>query len=160
MEIKLATQSDIPTIHKLAHSIWPSAYGSILSAEQLAYMLELIYSEQALQQQFSVQTFVLIGEGAEPLGFAAYEQFQQKLKLHKIYVLPKTQGTGVGKQLLKHVLQQALDKHCQALYLNVNKYNKSAIAFYIKQGFTIAYEEVIDIGNGFVMDDYVMEKQV
>jgi diamine N-acetyltransferase len=158
MEIKLATQSDIPTIHKLAHSIWPSAYGSILSAEQLAYMLELIYSEQALQQQFAVQTFVIIYNNAEPLGFAAYEQFQQKLKLHKIYVLPQTQGTGVGKQLLQYFLQQALDKHCQALYLNVNKYNQNAIAFYTKQGFTIAYEEVIDIGNGFVMDDYVMEK--
>jgi diamine N-acetyltransferase len=158
MEIKLATQSDIPLIHKLAHSIWPSAYGSILSAEQLSYMLELIYSEQALQQQFAVQTFVIIYDNAEPLGFAAYEKFEQKLKLHKIYVLPKTQGTGVGKQLLQYVLQQALDRHCQTLYLNVNKYNKNAIAFYTKQGFTIAYEEVINIGNGFVMDDYVMEK--
>jgi diamine N-acetyltransferase len=160
MEIKLATLSDIPIIHKLAHTIWPSAYGAILSAEQLAYMLELIYSAQALQQQFAVQIFVLIYDNAEPVGFAAYEQFQQKLKLHKIYVLPQTQGTGVGKHLLQYVLQQALDKHCQALYLNVNKFNKNAIAFYTKQGFAVASEEVIDIGNGFVMDDYVMEKQV
>jgi hypothetical protein len=43
--------------------------------------------------------------------------------------------------------------------LNVNKYN-SAQDFYKKLGFCIDYEEVIDIGNGYVMDDYVMEKEL
>ena len=44
-----------------------------------------------------------------------------------------------------------------ALFLNVNKYN-NALHFYLKQGFFKIREEVIDIGNGYVMDDYVMEK--
>jgi diamine N-acetyltransferase len=155
MEIQVATLTDIPTIKKLAWDIWPAAYGAILSDEQLTYMLELIYSEEALQKQFKTQTFLLAYHNEEPIGYASYQQYEQKLKLHKIYVLPNTQGKGYGKQLLHYVMQTAISLKCNTLYLNVNKYNK-ALQFYQKQGFTIIAEEVIDIGSGYVMDDFVL----
>ena len=77
-------------------------------------------------------------------------------KIHKIYVLPETQGTGLGRQFFELVKDKAIENNQEAIFLNVNKYN-NAIHFYTKLGFTKVKDEVIDIGNGYVMDDYVME---
>jgi len=45
----------------------------------------------------------------------------------------------------------------QALRLNVNRNNHVAKAFYEKAGFHHFMEEDIDIGNGFFMNDHVLE---
>jgi ribosomal protein S18 acetylase RimI-like enzyme len=79
-----------------------------------------------------------------------------KTKIHKIYVLPETQGAGLGRKFFEFVKENAKDKQQKAIFLNVNKYNK-ALYFYEKLGFSIVKEEVIAIGNNYVMDDFVME---
>jgi diamine N-acetyltransferase len=115
---------------------------------------------EALQKQLeSGQVFYLAqNENQEFVGFVSYEINCEpnKTKIHKIYVLPETQGTGIGKQLLDLVKTKAQENQQTAIFLNVNKYN-NAQNFYQKLGFTITKEEVIDIGKGYVMDDYVME---
>jgi ribosomal protein S18 acetylase RimI-like enzyme len=81
-----------------------------------------------------------------------------EMKLEQIYLLPECYGQGLGKLMMRHVEQQARARGCRTLALQVNKRNAVAIAFYRKAGFTVREEAVFDIGNGFVMDDYVMEK--
>jgi ribosomal protein S18 acetylase RimI-like enzyme len=71
-------------------------------------------------------------------------------------VLPETQGTGLGRQFFELVKEQAKENNQKSIFLNVNKYN-NALHFYTRLGFTIIKDEVIDIGEGYVMDDYVME---
>ena len=92
------------------------------------------------------------------VGFLSFEinSAPHKTKIHKIYVLPETQGTGLGRQFFELVKQKAKENNQKAIFLNVNKYN-SALHFYTKLGFSIVNDEVIDIGEGYVMDDYVME---
>jgi hypothetical protein len=41
----------------------------------------------------------------------------------------------------------------------VNKYNK-AKDFYLHNGFEIAESVVVQIGNGYVMDDFIMRKMI
>ena len=74
-------------------------------------------------------------------------------------MLPETQGTGLGRHFFELVKEKVIENNQKAVFLNVNKYNK-ALFFYEKLGFTIVKDEVIDIGNGYVMDDYVMEVAV
>jgi ribosomal protein S18 acetylase RimI-like enzyme len=74
-------------------------------------------------------------------------------------VLPETQGTGLGRQFFELVKEKAIENNQKAIFLNVNKQNH-AIHFYTKLGFTKVKDEVIDIGEGYVMDDYVMEINV
>lgn len=161
MNIINCTADTISIIKQLAYQIWPHAYGKILEVNQITYMLKLFYNEEALLKQFeSGQKFILIEQDDTYLGFAAYEfncKSTNKTKLHKIYVLPETQGKGVGKQLLDYVENQAKYKNEKAVFLNVNKYN-TAQKFYQNLGYKIVDEEVIEIGNGYVMDDYIMEK--
>ena len=44
----------------------------------------------------------------------------------------------------------------QTLILTVNKHNHVAISAYRHYGFEIAADSVVDIGGGFVMNDYLM----
>lgn len=153
--------AQLQIIQDLAYAIWPSAYGEILSKEQLQYMLTKFYSFDALEQQMIEKKhvfYIAVDNFDKPLGFVAYELNcePQKTKIHKIYVLPETQGTGLGKQLVALVKEQALENNQKTIFLNVNKYNKAKL-FYEKLGFVIIKEEVIDIGNNYVMDDFVME---
>lgn len=161
MEAILANSSHLSIIKNLAYAIWPSAYAEILSSDQLIYMLEQFYSETALKEQMEEKNhvFYLVKNNAgKHVGFVAYEINCEphKTKIHKIYVLPETQGTGVGKQLFNLVYTNANKENQTAIFLNVNKYNKAKL-FYEKLGFKITKEEVIDIGNNYIMDDYVME---
>lgn len=160
MGIGTATTADIPLIRSIALRTWPVAYGHILSPAQLAYMLELMYSEAALTEQLEVKGhhFVLFTINGEALGFAGYEHHyadRASTRLHKLYVLPTAQGSGAGKALLDHVINAARTVGDGAVELNVNRFNKARV-FYERNGFRAVRDEVIDIGHGFVMDDHVM----
>lgn len=160
MKIVKCDYTQLEVIKELAYAIWPSAYAEILSKAQLVYMLGRFYNLNALQQQAQngQQFYLAQNVQEEYVGFVAYEINCEpnKTKIHKIYVLPETQGSGVGKQLFEFVKSRAEENQQKAIFLNVNKYNK-AQDFYIKLGFKITKEEVIDIGNNYIMDDYVME---
>lgn len=159
LEIAPCSAADLPLVQALAHRIWPHAYGQILSAAQIGYMLERMYSLAALQEQFTVKghRFVLAEREGEPIGFASFEHglAGDRTRLHKLYVLPEVKGSGVGHALLQAVLRAAGTVGDSSVELNVNKHNP-AKHFYLHHGFTVERDEVIDIGQGFVMDDHVM----
>ena len=164
ISIEKNTDNNFTVIRAIANEVWPIAYGTILKESQLNYMMELMYSEDSLQLQANSKRhhFILAKENDVTLGFASYEfNFSEtkKTKIHKIYVLSTQQGKGFGKKLIDYIETEAKNHYQEALLLNVNKYN-IAQDFYKKLGFSIDHEVVIDIGNGYVMDDYVMQKLV
>ena len=164
MNITVATKEQLPIVRDLAYRIWPDTYGAILSKIQLDFMLDKFYNIASLEEQMleKHQVFLLIEENNQYLGFCAYElniNNSNKTKLHKIYVLPETQGKGVGKQLLEKVEEIAKSEGNSHLILNVNRFNK-ALEFYKYKGFVIVDEVNIEIGHGYLMEDYVMEKNL
>lgn len=74
-------------------------------------------------------------------------------------MLPSMQGKGAGRFVINEILKAIHRKGGHALQLNVNRNNK-AVDFYKKFGFEIIREEDINIGNGYFMNDYVMEKKI
>ena len=145
----------------MAHSIWPSAYGDILSPDQLTYMLEKFNSLSSLQNQFlnSHHNFILVLDNNIPVGFASFspkEENSSVFRLHKIYVLPRQQGNGTGKMILEYIINSIKEMGATSLELNVNRFNKARY-FYEKKGFVITGEEDIDIGEGYFMNDFIME---
>ena len=152
-----ATDCQLVEVQVLAHYIWPQVFNEILSPDQLDYMLNLIYSKEALiLQKQSGQKFVLLKKNGRFIGYIAYQIFSDKTKIHKLYLLPEMHGKGIGKLMLDYVVKIVDSISQQTIYLNVNKYNKAKL-FYEKYGIRVVADEVIDIGNGYVMDDYVME---
>jgi GNAT superfamily N-acetyltransferase len=163
LQIKQATTADVPIIRQLAHEIWLPTYTPILGAEQVAYMLQEIYSADIITTQIKTgsQTYLLLLEDELPVAFAAYssrEENEEVYKLHKLYCHPATQGKGYGKVMVNTIIEKVLAAGKHTLELNVNRHNKAKI-FYKKMGFTIAYEEDIPIGP-YWMNDYVMRKEL
>ncbi|MEI6737475.1 MAG: GNAT family N-acetyltransferase, partial [Pseudomonadota bacterium] len=163
--LRPAGLADIAAIKNIAFETWPVAYGEILSPAQMGYMLEMMYSSSALTMQIEQKhhCFMLALERMESqsaIGFASYEldyQKTPKTKLHKLYCLPSSQGQGTGAALVHAVANIARQAAQTALTLNVNKNNK-ATGFYARQGFHIIGQEDIDIGEGFMMEDFIMER--
>lgn len=165
ISITQANISELQKVREIALKTWPQTFASILTPEQIVYMMNWMYQLDALRQQVleKKHVFLLAKEEDKSLGFCSYElhaKSPSKTKIHKIYILPEAQGKGVGKKLIQEVAQIAKRNGDTHLFLNVNKYNQSAIDFYSKIGFYEDFREVIDIGNGFVMDDVVMEMKL
>lgn len=162
MEVKKAGIEYIPQIQALAHITWNTVYRDILSPGQLAYMLQLIYSTDSLQNQMISlgHQFIVVAEEEKTLGFASYSAKHTNdttiYRLHKIYITPDQQGRGTGKKLLEFITRDISKAGARILELNVNRNNK-ALGFYEKLGFKIIGEEDIPIGNGYFMNDYILQ---
>jgi len=156
--IRLANKADFPAIRSVVHEVWPIAYREIITPAQISYMLEWMYSDESLNKQMAEEgcVFLVYEEDNSVQGVASFSEIKNTLfKLHKLYVYSSLHGKGIGTALLDDVKKRAAALGGKAIELQVNKKN-IAQHFYLKQGFTIDRELVLDIGDGFVMDDYVM----
>jgi diamine N-acetyltransferase len=163
-EILPATEADLSAIAALAGVVWRAHYPGIISTGQIDYMLAKMYSldllrDEILQQGICYERLVV---GEEFAGFAAHGPTDQPtlFKLHKIYLHPAWHGRGLGSLLLRHCALEVGKLGADRLVLTVNKRNLKAVAAYHRNDFAITDSVVVDIGGGFVMDDYVMEKKL
>lgn len=161
IEILSAQKQHIPTIKKLADYLWPKTFAALLSAEQIDYMMEMMYSQASIEKQMDEgHLFAIVRKENVDVGYLSYETNHNQMtttKIHKLYLSPEYQRHGIGKAMIEYVARQAIEANNQALFLNVNKHNKGAINFYIKHHFMLTKKEENDIGNGFIMDDFVFE---
>ena len=156
--IQKIAEQDIPLIRQLTFQVWPQTYAALLTPQQIEYMLDLMYSEESLRRQMSEGAqFIAVYDAGEPVGFASYQQIKPAVyKLHKLYVLPSQQGKGTGRFMIDWIINEITPLGARALQLQVYKKNK-AKSFYEKLGFAVIKDINIDIGNGFFMDDYLMQ---
>ncbi len=164
MKIIRANKNDIPVIRELAEKSWKENYAEILSPEQISYMLGLMYSENALAKDFknpNYQYYLISNAENNLIGFMGIEmEFEPSvIKLHRIYLLKQEKRKGAGKETLDFLKTLAKQSSATRIILNVNR-NNPAKKFYESQGFRVYKEGVFDIGNGFLMDDYLMEFQL
>lgn len=162
--VEKATSNDIPIIQDIAHATWPSTFAEILSKQQIEYMLKMMYSTTSLIEQIQIKKhhFFLAKEDEVTLGFISVElnyQNQATAKIHKIYILPTIQGKGIGKILMHRAEELAQEYDQKSITLNVNRFNK-ALSFYEKLDYTIITTENIEIGNGYLIEDFVLEKKL
>ena len=155
-----ATETDIPLIRDLAEKSWNSSYAEILSQNQIDYMLSQMYSVEEISahlQNPDYHYYLIFNENTA-VGFMGYEHHYEPetTKLHRIYLIDEAKGKGCGKTALNFLKKQTSESGDLRIILNVNKEN-NAKSVYQSQGFSIYKEDVFDIGNGFVMDDYLME---
>lgn len=162
VEIRSVTPPEVPAIAALAREIWQATYPGIITQEQIDFMLEQRYGHERLYDdledlhKWMDQAFV----DGRRIGFAFSEIYKGEFKLDKLYIHPDVQRQGVGGQLIAHVADRAKREGYPCLILQVNKRNVNAINSYKKYGFVVREVTVDDIGHGYVMDDYVMEKKL
>jgi ribosomal protein S18 acetylase RimI-like enzyme len=164
VEILPVAAGDVEPLVALAREIWYVHYPGIIRGAQIEYMLAQRYDAALVRAELGREGvwWDKLVVGAEMAGFASYflTGAPGEMKLDKLYVHPRYQRRGYGAQLIERAAGRARMCGCVRLALSVNRNNHTAIAAYLKHGFRIAGTAVTDIGGGFVMDDYVMEKPV
>ncbi|MDP4208699.1 MAG: GNAT family N-acetyltransferase [Bacteroidota bacterium] len=151
-----AEETDIPKIQELARETWELCYKTILTPAQIEYMLEMMYSQAVIDREMgSGVIWELVELNNEAVGFVSFAKSGDETKLNKLYLKPALQGKGVGNRSLMHVVDCARSNGSEKVYLTVNKHNATAIKAYERAGFVRTDSKVFDIGNGYVMDDYI-----
>lgn len=164
IQIRQATSDDIHLIRQLAQQVFYFTYVPLQPKEKVDFLFKLMYSESSLKEQMEKKNhkFLLANDETGHLGYASYETNYKnpgKTKIHKIYIMPAAQGKGVGKELVNHMGSIARQNKNTIVLLDVYRHNP-AVQFYEKMGFKKVGEQITEVGNGFVMDDLVMEKNI
>jgi len=163
-EILPVGEGHLPALAELAGVIWRQHYPGIISHEQIEYMLEKMYGLETLCDELSargIRFYQLVADG-RMAGYASIGPLDTPgvWKLHKLYLLPELHGSGLGSRLLQHCEAEARRFGARRLLLAVNKHNVRPIAAYQRNGFVVIESVVTDFGRGFVMDDFIMAKDL
>ncbi|MES2797213.1 MAG: GNAT family N-acetyltransferase [Bacteroidota bacterium] len=151
-------EDKIPGIRDLALEIFPETYKNLLASTQIEYMLDMMYSEQSLAQQFSEGCqFFIIYDNDKAIGYGSISVSESTSSLHKIYVNHSYQGKGVGKEFISFLENESKNNGAQKIQLYVKRDNIAQF-FYQKLGYQVIAEVDKAIGNGYFMNDYIMEK--
>lgn len=161
--IRRIVADELPTVQALAHRIWPQCYPGIITAKQIDYMLSIWYQPDAMAREMEHRGvwYALIEAAAYgTVGYVSFEHYPGTdiLFINKLYLLQELHGRGIGAAAIQWAAERAKEMRCRRLQLRVNKANAAAIRAYQRAGFVILEAVCTDIGSGFVMDDYRMEK--
>lgn len=157
--LRRATEKDITLIREMADRAFRAAYSTLLTAQQIDYMIPWMYGREVLESEFceGVAWFIAEMDGVA-CGYVSVERQQERLfHLQKIYVLPEFQGRGVGQALFDGAvgyIRSVQPSPCR-MELNVNRRNP-ALGFYRRQGMRCLQQGDFPIGNGFYMNDFIM----
>lgn len=157
------TGEEVGAVAEMAARIWPATYGAILPPGQIDYMLSRMYAPARLRedQEEGVDLLWILLKG-ERTGFLAAGPVapEGRCPLQKLYLLPASQRIGVGSLVMALLCERLSKSGAKALDLRVNRHNLAAIAFYRKNGFSVDAEDCRAIGGGYVMDDYLMHREL
>ena len=159
--IPVLSDKNIQETVKTARIIWHEHFTPIIGKPQVEYMLEKFQSKKAIRDQINqgYLYFALILENQQ-IGYTGLRLDKDCLFISKLYIRKEQRGNGFSRLMFALAEKTARQNDKQVMRLTCNKYNMSSLAVYKKTGFQIVGEEKTDIGNGFFMDDYILEKNV
>lgn len=161
--MKVHSKQQIADVAYLAQEIWQEHYVPIVGQEQVDYMLEKFQCERAITEQLATgYEYYSITYNGFNTGYMALisNTNNRSLMISKIYVRKSDRGCGLGKQMLEFVEALCQQRKIKRIWLTVNKYNKHSIEWYSQMDFTNNGSIIQDIGGGFMMDDFKMEKVI
>jgi ribosomal protein S18 acetylase RimI-like enzyme len=163
LAIRSASEAEIPALRVLAEKIWRQSFAGLLTPGQIDYMLAWMYAPETIARELREGVIWEIAWlDAEMIGFhsCTIEPETRRLKLNKLYLLPEQQGLGLGQQLLERVHALAAQRGASAVWLQVNKQNARALRAYERAGYVVERTAVFDIGGGYVMDDFILTREI
>jgi ribosomal protein S18 acetylase RimI-like enzyme len=159
--IPVANEELVLSLSAVADDIWRQHYTPIIGEAQVDYMLEKFLSPEALVEQINAgYEYFLFSYDYTFAGFAGIHEEDNKLFLSKLYVHEDFRGKGIGSYMFQKFIEICKLRNLKTIWLTCNRNNTGSLAVYEHLGFKKVREEVADIGNGFVMDDYIMEYEI
>ena len=161
MSITLIESKQIKQLAELAYDVWHEYFPCILSVDQIDYMVDKFQSERAIESQINDgYEYYFIENCAEKCGYFCIKNEKKRLFLSKFYIKKEARGKKLASEAFKYITEYCRQNGINNIYLHVNKYNINSIEIYKHLGFEIDGSDIGDIGNGYVMDDYIMSKNI
>lgn len=159
---EVKTDLGIQEVSSLAKMIWEQHYTPIIGGAQVRYMLEHLQSIEAIKIQIQEKNYVyyLLKEDEKNVGYIGIQLQKDSIFLSKLYIKEEFRKKGIATYAFQFVEQYAKENKLRKIWLTVNRHNTHTIAIYLKKGFVRVREEQADIGGGYIMDDYIMEKSL
>lgn len=159
--LKVKTLEEIQGVCDLADEIWHEHFTPIIGIEQVEYMINKFQSFNAIKNQIdSGYEYYLFNYKGEFVGYTGMKKEDSSLFLSKLYIKKDYRGNKIAKEAMKFMVELCKAMSLDQICLTVNKNNYNTIAVYEKIGFIKTRMQKADIGNGFFMDDYIMEKAI
>lgn len=162
MEIRVCqNETQLQELATLANEIWHEYFTCIISEAQIDYMVERFQSYHAMKKAIYEDgyTYYLLYED-KLIGYLGVKCEAERVFLSKLYLHKEARGKGYASVLLNQAITYAKEHNKKAIYLTCNKYNQHSLDVYAKKGFETIDAVVSDIGQGYVMDDYILELKV
>ena len=159
---RVSSSEQIKTVVTLAHEIWHEHFPSVITVAQIDYMLGKFLCAPVIQTQIQGDyEYGLLLDDTGAQGFLAIEpQADHRLFLSKLYVRQQARGAGLASEGMRYMQDLCRTQHLSSIWLTVNIHNDLAVSVYQRLGFEVMGTQVKDIGQGYVMDDYIMEKRL
>lgn len=161
---QVISEKEIAEVVDLAREIWCEHYVSIVGRDQVDYMLEKFQSVSVIGDELARkhEYFLISDAGQRVAGYigVAPGVNESELQISKIYIQKQLRGHGLGRKSLLFIEDICRQRGVTKIWLTVNRNNSDSIAWYERMGFMNVGPTVKDIGGGFVMDDFRMEKKV
>lgn len=154
-------KDSLPVLAAMADTVWHEFFPCILTAGQIDYMVEKFQSQAAIEKQIEdgyIYYFIL--DEGERIGYMGVQPKNGKLFLSKLYILEPYRKKGYAGKAFAFLVDYCREHGLKSIWLTVNRHNDHAVGVYKKKGFTAVREQKTDIGNGYIMDDFVMELKV
>lgn len=152
---------DVSALSQLAARIVRQHFDPLIGSEQNTYMIAKFQTPEAIRRQMDEGSrYYWVKVKGQPAGFLAFYPRDGKLYLSKFYLAQEWRGKHLARQMHRFVCDAARKEQLPAVFLNVNRHNTEVISIYEHLGFQKLREEKNDIGNGFYMDDYVLEYRI
>ena len=160
--IKVSTDEQLKKLAEKANIVWHEFFPCILTEGQIDYMVEKFQSYSAMKNQMENDgyEYYFITTDDKILGYTGIKKEEERLFLSKLYLLKENRGKGYASKAFDFLINYCKENDLKSIYLTVNKQNEHTIAVYKKKGFEVVDTQVADIGNGYVMDDYIMEMEI
>lgn len=162
--VPVLTEEDIKNVSVVADDIWHEYWPGILSYTQVDYMVDKFQSEQAIGNDIKENGYEywFLKNGGRIVGYTGgkTEQENNRYFISKIYLYAQERGKGYASAVIAFYEKLCRERKLNSMYLTVNKYNEMATRAYISKGFEVIDSVVTSIGEGFVMDDFIMEKKI
>lgn len=174
--VPVCTDVAIRDMADMASEIWHEYWPIVLTEEQIDYMVDTMQSFEPIKREIREEGYLywfVLDEAGTRVGYLSVrpetesgEQARDiqpgegRLFVSKVYLRKEERGKHYASCMLDFCEDVCRANGLSSMYLHVNKHNEMGIRAYKGRGWHVAEETVGDIGHGFVMDDYIMAKDV
>ncbi len=156
------TDKEVEAVAVLANEIWHQHFIPIIGEAQVDYMVEKFQSYTAISKQINENGYEYFRIYLNDIfaGYTGIHEENNALFLSKLYIKKDCRGHKLATHALNFLIELCKERGLEKIWLTCNKYNADTLAIYDHLGFKVTDEQVADIGNGFVMDDFILTYEI